>query len=210
MRGVISRRLEITPSMFFSVKFCRKIPQTSEAYSRNSMPPRKKKQEEEITAEDLSFEDVEDNFTEIALYMDTMRQRADGVASRFLPLELLISASIDLPIELLANAVLAALAKELKVRGVTETNVSAMYTTIKTSTMMANVNFLVREMLVPVPKSKFDDVVASHGTLTHTHNTHPWHTDGTPTHTHNTHPQPIHTRHPQDHNMESKVAASAS
>ena len=207
MRGVISRRLEITPSMFFSVKFCRKIPQTSEAYSRNSMPPRKKKQEEEITAEDLSFEDVEDNFTEIALYMDTMRQRADGVASRFLPLELLISASIDLPIELLANAVLAALAKELKVRGVTETNVFAMYTTIKTSTMMANVNFLVREMLVPVPKDKHDDVLANCGTPTqHTHNTHTHTHTRTHTHTH-TH---THTRHSQDHNMESKVVASSS
>ena len=135
MRCVISRRLEITLSLFLSVKFCRKIPQTSGAYSRTSMPPKKKKQEEEITAEDLSFEDVEDNFTEIALYMDTiaMRQRADGVASRFLPLELLISASLELPPELLANAVLAALAKELKVRGVTETNVFAMYTTIKST-----------------------------------------------------------------------------
>jgi hypothetical protein len=127
------------------------------------------------------------------------------------PVELLSLAEAE---ELLTNAALQTLGSELKVRGVTELQanvlVAAMYTTIKTSTMMANANFLVREMLVPVPKSKFDDVVASHGTLTHTHNTHPWHTDGTPTHTHNTHPQPIHTRHPQDHNMESKVAASAS
>ena len=159
---------------------------------------------------DLRFDDVADNFAEIALYMDSMRQPDGGVACRFLPVELLISASLAEAEELLTNAALQTLGSELKVRGVTEANVAAMYTTIKTSTMMANANFLVREMLVPVPKSKFDDVVASHGTLTHTHNTHPWHTDGTPTHTHNTHPQPIHTRHPQDHNMESKVAASAS
>ena len=75
MRSVISRRLEITLSLFFSVKICRKIPQTSGAYSRTSMPPKKKKHTEAAdgngaTAEDLRFEDVEDNFTEIAVYMD--------------------------------------------------------------------------------------------------------------------------------------------
>jgi hypothetical protein len=54
------------------------------------MPPKKNKKTVAAdgvgaTAEELRFEDVEDNFTEIAVYMDSMRQRDNGVASRFLP-----------------------------------------------------------------------------------------------------------------------------